>query len=561
MGVLRHQFRAQAQLCGKTEATVMLARIESTQTMADANGPAPLPQFEGGGPTVLVKNTFIDFEDDSLTNDLRRLVTCPPDLSCLKSHSGDPASDLSDIETSSHISEECSWHMPAPSTPLARQWPGSNSSDGYADSDAASMSQMESQPAVIMNSDDAPQCSLAAPGAATLLADTHVKQQTDDELWEQMGWHGYGYYKASPRQIDATQRSVNLGGQPTQGAQPMPGRVSKIAHQMTEEELWEQMGWHGMYQMQAMHQMQQTQAMRPVQLVPVMVSRNFPSSGGGMPAISMTAPPESSFGTRYESRTLSKGSTSGSGQPASRADSTANRNQSFGSVAAAAADVPSKRNPASHGYWYGEVEESTDVRDSPGIRVVSKTHSDAPNSGADAFESLDDDGKGQDVGVPQPQTVKRTFNRSSGVYRVLWIVDARKLRGNDKQAVSPPFELFISGQQGTTFKMMIYPSSSSSAKKGACFKKALGRGYIQLKCEAELPETFAEVSYKVSIGSGAQAQEPRGSTHDFSKSAICGLPKGDDTWDFNSVVDQASMTFNVVLELVPHSPAPLMGIR
>mmetsp|Transcript_86075 Transcript_86075/g.156840 ORF Transcript_86075/g.156840 Transcript_86075/m.156840 type:complete len:308 (-) Transcript_86075:29-952(-) len=307
-----------------------------------------------------------------------------------------------------------------------------------------------------------------------------------------------------------------------------------------------------------MHQMQQTQAMRPMQLVPVMVSMNFQSSGGGMPAMPMSAPPESSFATQYESRTRSKGSASGVGQPASRADSNANRNQSFGS-AVAAADMPSKRNPTSDGCWYGEVEESTDVRDPPGKQAPAP--SDAPNSGADSFESLDDDGNGQDIGVPQPQTLKRTFNRSSGVYRVLWVVDARKLRGNDKQAVSPPFELFISGQQGTTFKMMIYPSSSSSAKKGACFKKALGRGYIQLKCEAELPEAFAEVSYKVSIGSGSQAQEPRGSTHNFSKSAVCGLPKGNDTWDFNTVVDQASMTFNVVLELMPHSPASRTGIH
>lgn len=154
---------------------------------------------------------------------------------------------------------------------------------------------------------------------------------------------------------------------------------------------------------------------------------------------------------------------------------------------------------------------------------------------------------------PQPQTLTRHLSVSTGYFRVFWTVDARKLRGNDKQAVSPPFELsFGENYPNVTFKMMIYPKVVSDAKGGAAFKKSHGRGFVQLKCEAELSEAIANVSFRISIGSGEKAQPPRGPvSHNFSSSAVCGLPKEVDEWDFRSVVDEASSTFVVCLEIVP----------
>eukprot|EP00442_Polarella_glacialis_P008818 CAMPEP_0115083666 /NCGR_PEP_ID=MMETSP0227-20121206/20719_1 /TAXON_ID=89957 /ORGANISM="Polarella glacialis, Strain CCMP 1383" /LENGTH=422 /DNA_ID=CAMNT_0002472163 /DNA_START=59 /DNA_END=1327 /DNA_ORIENTATION=+ len=157
--------------------------------------------------------------------------------------------------------------------------------------------------------------------------------------------------------------------------------------------------------------------------------------------------------------------------------------------------------------------------------------------------------------APQPQTLTRAFSVKSGFFRVHWTVDARKLRGNDKQAVSPPFELSFGSQfPNVTFKMMIYPKAVSDSKGGASFKKARGHGYVQLKCEAELSEAIANVAFRISIGSGDKMQPPRGPVaHNFSSSAVCGLPKEQEEWDFESVKDTDSMTFVVCLEIVPRS--------
>ncbi|CAE8669697.1 unnamed protein product [Polarella glacialis] len=71
--------------------------------------------------------------------------------------------------------------------------------------------------------------------------------------------------------------------------------------------------------------------------------------------------------------------------------------------------------------------------------------------------------------APQPQTLTRAFSVKSGFFRVHWTVDARKLRGNDKQAVSPPFELSFGSQfPNVTFKMMIYPKVDE--RYGVCVK-------------------------------------------------------------------------------------------
>jgi len=152
--------------------------------------------------------------------------------------------------------------------------------------------------------------------------------------------------------------------------------------------------------------------------------------------------------------------------------------------------------------------------------------------------------------APQPQTLMRSFSLSTCNVRIQWHVDARKLRGNDKQAVSPPFELSF-GNQLVTFKMMLYPKVVSDAKGGASFKKAKGTGFVQLKCEAELSEDVAQVKFRIGIGNGSLAERRGPISHNFSQSAVCGLPKDQEEFDFPSVIDADSMTFLIVLEIVP----------
>jgi hypothetical protein len=130
-----------------------------------------------------------------------------------------------------------------------------------------------------------------------------------------------------------------------------------------------------------------------------------------------------------------------------------------------------------------------------------------------------------------------------------WIVDSRKLRGNDKQAVSPTFNLAC-GCILLPFKLMIYPKSASDQQGGGSFKRSGGRGSVTLKCEADLTEGMPPLTYQNYIGSGATAQPPRASVmHDFSKNVRSDVGE----WHFSAVVAETPSVFIVGLEV--HSGA------
>lgn len=160
---------------------------------------------------------------------------------------------------------------------------------------------------------------------------------------------------------------------------------------------------------------------------------------------------------------------------------------------------------------------------------------------------------------PQPQTLVRSVSEESGVFRVCWTVDAKKLKSSNKVTVSPSFEHpEVSG----SFKIMLYPKAISDRRGGASFKKAKGKGSVQLKCEAALGKTAGgALSLRVAIGNGrggrdAALEPARGPVrHDFSESGVCGLPKHQEEWNFARVVDEASQTFAVVLEFLPQDCA------
>jgi len=158
---------------------------------------------------------------------------------------------------------------------------------------------------------------------------------------------------------------------------------------------------------------------------------------------------------------------------------------------------------------------------------------------------------------PQPQTLTCNRDSQNGSYHIHWVVDARKLFGNDKQVVSPAFELCLGSIfSKITFKVMLYPKSSNDARGGAAFKKSHGRGFLQLKCEGDVSETMAHVGFFFRIGScnEKEAEPKRGPVlHNFAKRCVCGLRKSEELWDFGSAVNEDSMTFNVFLEVEPQA--------
>jgi len=132
-------------------------------------------------------------------------------------------------------------------------------------------------------------------------------------------------------------------------------------------------------------------------------------------------------------------------------------------------------------------------------------------------------------------------------------VDARKLHSNDTQLVTPCIEVF----DGIPFRLMLFPSCSGklnethATQRNTSFRKARGHGSVVLKCTAG--EALApKFRFNISVGSGSRVQAPRGPVeHDFSLSAVCGLPKGEQQWDFSSAVEPETSSFVVSVQIFP----------
>eukprot|EP00931_Biecheleriopsis_adriatica_P041965 TRINITY_DN23922_c0_g1_i2.p1 TRINITY_DN23922_c0_g1~~TRINITY_DN23922_c0_g1_i2.p1 ORF type:complete len:418 (+),score=100.47 TRINITY_DN23922_c0_g1_i2:43-1254(+) len=177
--------------------------------------------------------------------------------------------------------------------------------------------------------------------------------------------------------------------------------------------------------------------------------------------------------------------------------------------------------------------------------------------------------------APRPPALQRVFSVASSIYRVHWTVDARVLRGTDREKVSPPFDLSVGGV-GCEFKMVIRPAASSDARGGHSFKKAKGKGTVELRCLNEVePAVNCSMTFRFAIGRGkasAASAASAGTTeggaaaagsteggaaaapqisetirHDFAEKAICGHSE---KYDFSAVVDEASQTFVMCLEVL-----------
>eukprot|EP00928_Gymnodinium_smaydae_P040341 TRINITY_DN27368_c0_g1_i2.p1 TRINITY_DN27368_c0_g1~~TRINITY_DN27368_c0_g1_i2.p1 ORF type:complete len:597 (+),score=119.28 TRINITY_DN27368_c0_g1_i2:46-1791(+) len=154
------------------------------------------------------------------------------------------------------------------------------------------------------------------------------------------------------------------------------------------------------------------------------------------------------------------------------------------------------------------------------------------------------------LGPSAPQLNKITLTASAvpGMHQVLWTIDAGKLKGHERQSVSPSFQLPTN--LDANFRLVLCPKLNPDSKGGASFKKASGWGSVQLKCEAS--SGIATFLLSVSDGRPDYRRQPRGPvTHNFAMQSTCGLPKEQEQWDFNKVVDEATQTFVVHLDITP----------
>eukprot|EP00437_Effrenium_voratum_P019734 CAMPEP_0181454436 /NCGR_PEP_ID=MMETSP1110-20121109/30236_1 /TAXON_ID=174948 /ORGANISM="Symbiodinium sp., Strain CCMP421" /LENGTH=412 /DNA_ID=CAMNT_0023578779 /DNA_START=64 /DNA_END=1302 /DNA_ORIENTATION=+ len=409
----------------------------------EASGAVPQPQFEGGGPMVLVRNTFLDIEDPPEPTEIARSQTAPPG-------SGGMWARDQDVDESDEEDEE------------------------------------EDEEAEQPRSDSIDDFSLC-------------RTVTHEWLEEPLQWRWVPEDAGKLRNFEGQQGSAGEGstgpGQSTyhppkaKAAEPMPQPVQ--SHQPQQPQQLQGGQGQGQMQMPAM-------VLMPVAMAPPMGAPTGPCAGYSSSA------PAPELPVRQPDR--------GARWPAT-------------------APVPA-----------GPMPQNT-VTVQPVTAPVLPVPQGPP-------------------APPQPQTLTRAFSVKSGFFRVHWTVDGRKLRGNEKQTVSPPFELSFGPKfPSVTFKMMIYPEMVNEGKGGCCFRKSKGRGYVQIKCEAELEESVAWVSFRISIGSGNKTVGPRGPRyHNFSQSAVTGLEEGpskdEHIWDFTEVLDEVSQTFVVCLEIVPGGKGP-----
>ncbi|OLP93059.1 Pseudouridylate synthase 7-like [Symbiodinium microadriaticum] len=150
--------------------------------------------------------------------------------------------------------------------------------------------------------------------------------------------------------------------------------------------------------------------------------------------------------------------------------------------------------------------------------------------------------------APRAPVLQRAFSVNSRIFRIHWTVDARVLKSSDREKVSPPFEVSMDGQE-IQFKLCLRPSLTSESRGGASFRKAKGKGSVDMRCLSEISRTCV-MTFRVAIGKGSESHKvSRTMKHDFSQKPICQL-EGDDEWDFKTVTDEESQTFVVVLEVI-----------
>lgn len=138
-----------------------------------------------------------------------------------------------------------------------------------------------------------------------------------------------------------------------------------------------------------------------------------------------------------------------------------------------------------------------------------------------------------------------------GSLRVNWMAEARKLKGNDRQAVSPKFVVPFDGFT-LPFRILIHALATDEGRAGQSFRKANGKGKLELKCEGRVG-VKAMMRYtfepgKTGDGAGQEARpqgepDPMEVENDFKERLIC---SDDNVWDFQKYIKPDKPTMFLV---------------
>jgi len=168
---------------------------------------------------------------------------------------------------------------------------------------------------------------------------------------------------------------------------------------------------------------------------------------------------------------------------------------------------------------YGQVCQ-TDITPSAELSSSSSEQS-------GVWESVEGDSLGWDAPTQVPgcssQLVRQLRVECFGTqgWHVNWPVAVARLKSSDKQIVSPAFEAMGNG------------------KGESGFRKAKGRGHIELKCEVGSAATLPAMVFSFTINGICRGPV----IHDFTGAPVACLPR-ETEWNFLGAVDKSSPTQN-----------------
>merc|ERR1719160_1507223 len=127
-----------------------------------------------------------------------------------------------------------------------------------------------------------------------------------------------------------------------------------------------------------------------------------------------------------------------------------------------------------------------------------------------------------------PQAIQKESTAEGGTL-IRWNIQGSKLKTGDQKAVSPPFEMLLGNGATHKFKLMLFPKTSFDGKGGRSFRKSKGKGYLQLKCEADTVPAGSVITFRFFSAKADGQQNPFDwvKDHDFSRHAVCPMAKDD----------------------------------
>eukprot|EP00435_Cladocopium_sp_Y103_P021269 s3833_g5.t1 len=182
-------------------------------------------------------------------------------------------------------------------------------------------------------------------------------------------------------------------------------------------------------------------------------------------------------------------------------------------------------------------------------RLLGRTISPRPGEATQEVPSAKTELPGESPLLPGALDQEST---ASGSERIRWCVDGQKLESHAEKLISPEFRLRLPGSSTESpFRIMLL-ATQTGGKHGAGFKKAKGRGNIELKC---LGSFEANLSMLVTVGSGSRKQKAREVVrHGFAEKSCCPLPKGGRdpfVWDLKAALCKETKCVEVCIEVLP----------